>query len=362
MRKYINSAFILLTLFFGQTSFAQAMTNSNTNQLVNQEITQWISQHQIPGVAVAIYYKGQDHYYNFGVADSSTNKPVTKDTIFELGSVTKSFTATLLGICVEQRKCKLSDPVSLYLPALANNNNDAISHITLQELATHTSSLPRMAQDLGVSQVTAANANNQLMLLLPQWQPNNPIGTHYLYSNIGYGLLGEAVANALGSNYNDAVNQYIFNPLNMSSSYVTVPDSQQYRYAQGYNEQGNPAPHYVNSPWPGGGGLRSSAYDMLQYLKANLGVSSTPTQLFAAMKLTQQGYFQVKPNFTQGLAWQLMHIHNLDIINKNGMNKGFNTYVAIVPQQQIAIVVLANKRGVIPGKIANQILQDLSQS
>lgn len=378
MRQYIYYIFLSICILFSQPLFAQSITNNspdqstanfdssqnvannNPDQIVQQYITAWMSQNQIPGVAVAIYYQGQDHYYNFGVADTSTNQPVTQNTIFELGSVSKSITATLLGICVEQGKCHLNDPVTKFLPALASNNNNAINQVTLQELATHTASFPRMSEDFGVADPTAANANTQLMSDLSQWQPSYPIGTQYQYSNIGFGLLGEAVSNALGTNYSDAISQYIFQPLNMSNSFVAVPADQMNHYAQGYNEQGDPAPHYQTSAWPGGGGVRSTSADMLQYLKANLGALNISPQLSAAMNLTEQGYFNVNPNFTQGLSWQLKNIQNLNVINKNGMNQGFNTYVAMVPQQKIAIVVLANKRGVNPNKIANQILRALA--
>lgn len=375
MRQYI---FLSICILFSQPLFAQSITNNtpdqstanfdssqnvannNPDQIVQQYITAWMSQNQIPGVAVAIYYQGQDHYYNFGVADTSTNQPVTQNTIFELGSVSKSITATLLGICVEQGKCHLNDPVTKFLPALASNNNNAINQVTLQELATHTASFPRMSEDFGVADPTAVNANTQLMSDLAQWQPSYPIGTQYQYSNIGFGLLGEAVSNALGTNYSDAISQYIFQPLNMSSSFVNVPEDQINHYAQGYNEQGDPAPHYQTSAWPGGGGVRSTSADMLQYLKANMGALNISPQLSAAMNLTEQGYFNVNSNFTQGLSWQLKNIQNLNVINKNGMNQGFNTYVAMVPQQKIAIVVLANKRSVNPNKIANQILRALA--
>lgn len=378
MRQSIYYIFLCVSLLFTQSLFAQSITNdspdqttanvdssqnvanNNPDQIVQQYITAWMSQNQIPGVAVAIYYQGKDHYYNFGVADTSTNQPVTQNTIFELASVSKSITATLLGICVEQGKCRLNDPVTKYLPALANNNNDAINQVTLQELATHTAGFPRTSDEIGVTDPTSANADSQLMSNLAQWQPSYPIGTQYQYSNIGFGLLGEAVSNALGTNYSDAIQQYIFQPLNMTSSFVTVPEDQMNRYAQGYNTQGEPAPHYQTSAWPGGGGVRSSSSDMLQYLKANMGVSNISSQLSAAMNLTEQGYFNVNPNFTQGLSWQLKNLQNLNVVNKNGMNQGFNTYVAMVPQQKMAIVVLANKRGVKPNQIANQILHALA--
>ena len=377
MRNFFCSAFLLLTILFCQTSFAQNVTNSgpdqlvqqyiststnNIDQIVRQNISNWMIQDNIPGVAVGIYYQGQNHFYNFGVANKSAQQPITKDTIFEIASLTKPFTATLLGICIQQGKCHLNDPVIKYLPALAKSNNAAISQVTLQDLATHTASFPRMVQRFGVKDDQSQNANDQLMQQLLQWQPKYPIGTHYSYSNIGFGLLGEAVANALGENYDIAIKQYILQPLDMSSTAAIVPVNQLNRYAQGYDAQGNPALHHVSTPWPGSASLRSTSSDLLQYLKANLGVIKIPTQLSAAINLTQQGYFKIKPNFMQGLAWQLKIKHNLNIINKTGTNAGFNSYVVMLPQQKIAIVVLTNKSGDRPGKIANRILQELAQN
>lgn len=363
--RYIKLIYFIICFIFTPCVLAQTTPNNNLDQIVQQSVNTWMTNQQVPGVAIAIYYQGQDHFYNFGVANKNTQQAITQNTIFELASVTKSFTATLLGICVEQGKCHLNDPVIQYLPALASTHNLPIDQVTLQDLATHTASFPRMPEDFGVTDVHAPDANANLMHQLTQWQPDYPIGTQYAYSNIGFGLLGEAVSNALGEDYSSAVQQYIFQPLGMSSTEVTVPADLQARYAQGYNNEGNPAPRYAPATWPGGGALRSTSADMLQYLKANLDAnlntanSQIPAQLSAAMQLTQKGAFQVNPHFMQALAWQRNMRNTVLVINKNGENIGFNTYIAILPQQNIAIVVLDNKRGSKPGKVAHAILQQL---
>lgn len=350
-----------MSIFISNVTFAKSTSNTTINQIVQQNISSWMTQDNIPGVAVAIYYQNHDYFYNFGVANKLTQQPVTKDTIFEVASLTKPITATFLGICVQQRKCHLNDSVTQFIPALAKNKNAMINQVTLQNLATHTSGLPRMPKGLGVND-RATNAEDQLINNIQKWQPEYPIGSHYSYSNIGFGLLGEAVSNAEGENYENSIKQYILQPLDMVNTEINVNTKQQNQYAQGYDEQGNPAIHHVSTPWPGSASLRSTSADLLQYLKANLGVINISNQLSAAMNLTLQSYFQVKPHFAQGLAWQLKIKHHLKIINKTGTNAGFNSYEVMLPQQKIAIVVLTNKTGDKPGEIANKILEALVQN
>lgn len=352
---------VIACLLFNTTLFAQNTIDNNSIQQIQTQITLWMADYKIPGVAVGLYYKGQDYYFNFGVANKSTSSPVTKNTIFELASVGKTLTATLLGICIEQNKCHLNDSVNRYIPQFAQDKNAAINQVTLQQLATHTSGLPRSVNDLGTIDLQASNANEVLIHKLMIWQPDKPVGTQYLYSNIGFGLLGKVVTQAMDIDYLTAYSQYIFNPLHMTKSYVNVPNNELTQFAQGYNRKGNSSAHYPPTVWPGGGSMSSTSSDMLQFLKAELGVGQlNKNTLTQAMQLTQQSYLQLKPNLMQGLAWQRLIKDHILIIRKKGMNKGFNNYVAFVPQQKIAIVILTNKRGDKPDKIANQILQELS--
>lgn len=359
MRKLSSFLILLVGLFSFQLTFAQSITPNGTGATIQQLTSEWIADNQVPGVAVAVYYNGQDHFYNAGYANEDTQQPVTKNTIFELASLGKTLTATLLGICVEQNKCSLNDHAIKFLPQLKNNKNIPFSQVTLQELATHTSSLPRTYQELGVEDAQAPNAYNLLMQQLAAWQPDNTIGSQYLYSNIGFAILGQCVSNALGVNYQNAYQKYIFGPLNMTSSYVNVPADQFNRFAQGYNKKGNPAEHYPPSPWPGGGSISSDSSDMLQFGKAIIGAGNANAQLFSAMNITLQTYQPIAQNVLQALAWEKVTKNGLVFYRKNGMNKGFNTFVILVPQQKIAIVVLANKRGSRPGRLAHEILNVL---
>lgn len=331
------------------------------DKIVHQSVSDYMSQQQVPGLAIGIYYRNSDHYYNFGTANKETMQPVTQNTIFELASVSKIFTATLLALCVQQGTCKLDDSVTKYLPALATTNGLPIDKVSLVDLATHTASFPRDVTGFGVERIQSPAARGELMTQLRQWQPDYPIGTYYVYSNISFGLLGEAMSNAFHKSYSDAVTNLIFTPLKMHGSYENVPSSENFRYAQGYWADGTLAPHYGPANWPGGGGLRSTAADLLNFLKANLGVNNPamPALLSAAIQLSHKQYFQVNPNFSLGLGWQRNTTNNVLMFNKNGMNSGFSSYIAFYPQQKIAIVVLANQRKAMPGILAKNIMSKL---
>lgn len=358
--KKMTSLLAIVFLFMMQVVYGQP-NPSNPSQIVANVIYPYMQNNQVPGVAVALYYQGHDYYYNFGVMNKATGQPITQNTIFGIASVTKVFTASLLAVCMQQGRCKLSDPLVNYIPALQNTHNLPIDQVTLQNLVTHTSSLPRDPADFGVINVATPQSYNQLMQDLINWQPNYPIGSHYLYSNLGFGLLGQAMGYAFKTTYINALRQEVLIPLQLNSTFIVAPNNYVSQLAQGYSIQNNPIYPAPITNWPGGGALRSSSADLLTLVKANLGVlPGVPAQLASALQATHQGLFTVGPNMTQALAWQRNMINNILVVNKNGMIPGFSSYIAFLPQQKIAIVVLTNKARVKPGKAAVAIVQALA--
>ncbi len=344
---------VLVSSLLSSVTFAEG---SNVRNLSDNIVNTIMSQQNIPGVAVAIFYQGKEYYFNYGVTNSQSATPVTSDTIFELASVTKIFTTSALSVLVQQGKVKLTDPISAYLPALANTQGLPIDQVTLLNLATHTASFPRDITDFGADK----NDQTGFMQSLKTWQPQNPIGSNYLYSNVGFGLLGKVIANASGQDYQTLISNTITSPLGMKSTYVTVPTSLSANQAQGYGPMGNPAPAYQPGFLYGGGALRSSARDLLAFMEANLGVkANVPPLLQTALLKAQQPYYQVKPGFTMALGWQRMTKSGTLLLTKNGMNQGFSSFIGFAPDQKLGVVVLANQRKGLAAKMGNQLLQGL---
>ena len=371
MRKILaaNTGFMMTTsLLLSSSVWAlEEGDRQRIASLVGDTVAPLMAEHRIPGMAVALSIDGQRHYFNYGEADQEAGVPVTEKTLFELGSISKIFTAALTGYAQSSGALALSDPASQYLPALEGSAFDAI---TLLELGTYT------AGELPLQFPDAVQSDEQMIDYYRQWQPESPSGSHRLYSNPSIGLMGYLTAQRLGQPFATLMKEALFDPLGLEHSFYQVPESQQVHYAYGYSKED--APIRVN---PGildaqAYGLKSTAADVLTFVEANMsGLDESPLDepLTQALAATRTGYFNVG-NMTQGLGWesypypvtldQLLAGNSLEMIlepnpanrlhpplaprqqafyNKTGATNGFGGYVAFVPSEQIGIVMLANR-------------------
>lgn len=154
----------------------------------------------VPGMAIAVSVEGKQQFYHYGVASKQTGKPITNQTLFEIGSLSKTFTATLAAYANDEGKLSFAEPASRYLPELRGS---AFDHVSLLNLATHTSGLPLFVPD----EVTN---DAQLMAYYKQWQPSQPAGSTRVYSNLGIGMLGMITAKSLNQPFAQAMEQRLF--------------------------------------------------------------------------------------------------------------------------------------------------------
>lgn len=315
-------------------------------------------------MAIAITMDGERYFYHAGVTSRETHQPVTSDTLFEIGSISKTFTATLATYAQEHGKLSLDDKVSKHLPALSGSSFD---HISLLNLATHTAGgLPLQVPD-------DIQGNDQLMDYLRQWRPAFGAGTHRTYSNISIGLLGVITAASMRLPFEDAIENTLFPGLGMTHSYVRVPAAQTRRYAQGYTRKDAPVRLNAGVLAAEAYGVKSNAVDMIRFIEANMHMVAIDPKLQRAITHTHTGYFKAG-DMTQDLIWEhypyplnLKQVlaGNSDamvyestpvkslgksmppdahvMINKTGSTNGFAAYVAFIPAQKLGIVMLANK-------------------
>lgn len=339
MKAWIVRLAILFcyTLWFSDsegTEMEEQIKSMKGKKIIDSIIEPYMQEMGIPGIAIG-YYDGENgQLYSYGYANIVSKVKITPETIFEIASVTKVFTSTLVALEVVKDKMKLTDPVAKYLPALKGTK---AGDITLKELATHTSSLPRVPPA-----TNKIYEKKSIIEFLQKWVPSYPIGTKYLYSNLGFGVLGYALANLEDSSFEEMVERNICKPLKMFSTLVHIPPGLVSQYSQGYTKNGEIAQRYAMNAWPAGGSLRSTARDLLKFLEANLGKISS-RELKQAMELSQKEYFQVRPGFSMGLGWQRVKTKNHLIIDKNGGVKGFSSYIGMIPEKNIGIVILLNK-------------------
>ncbi|WP_246448963.1 class C beta-lactamase [Paracoccus amoyensis] len=322
-----------------------------------------VAEYDIPGLIVGVTQNGQHSFYATGLASREEQRPVTPDTLFELGSISKIFNVTLAALAEEHGQLSLSDSVSQHLGVLEGT---AFGGLTLMDLATHNSGgLPLQVPD-------DAKTTDDLIAWLADWQPAQPGARSY--SNISIGLLGHVTAQAMNQSFAAAVQARLLPLLGMTNTWIDVPATATPDYAFGYDRDTN-APIRVN---PGvladeAYGIKSSARDMLRLLDAQMDQSGLPDDLAAAIVQTQRPQRRTD-SFEQAMIWeryplpidlqQMIKGNSTDfilnaqpasavdpasgkngdvILSKTGATNGFGAYVAVIPSRQLGIVVLANR-------------------
>lgn len=340
---------------FGQDDAFQAQAR--------EAFAEAIKEYRIPGLVVGVTRNGQHSFFATGLASRAGNKPVTPDTLFELGSISKIFNVTLAALAEQRGLLSLDDTAARHLcPEGCSIGND----MTLMDLATHHSGgLPLQVPD-------SVSGTGELINWLKDWQPPQPGARSY--SNISIGLLGHITAGAMGMSYTQAVETVLLPELGLTNTWIKVPESAMDTYAFGYHRKTD-KPIRVN---PGvldaeAYGIKSNARDMLKLLDVELGAGRVSPDLSAAVRRTQEGQFRTA-KFVQAMIWEqygwpadvdtMTSANGYDfilkpqpmeriapalpprkdvILNKTGSTNGFGGYVALIPGEKLGVVVLANR-------------------
>lgn len=264
---------------------------------------------------------------------------VDGDTVYEIGSVTKTFTATLLARAVLAGRATLDTPVARLLPGSTIPSRNG-REITLAELATHRSGLPRLPLNLQPRDRANPFADYdavKLKAFVARYTlPRDP-GAAFEYSDTGFGLLGQALAEAESTSWADLVDRAILAPLGMIRSGTAATEALRGRSVPGYDSADKPAVAWDIPALAGTGALRSTARDMLRYLRANMGVDASP--LAAAISLAHQPIADMDPTTRIGLAWR---ISAKGIVWHPGMTWGHRAFVGFTADRRRGVVILSN--------------------
>ena len=223
-----------------------------------------MKQHEIAGMAVAVTRQGEQHFYSFGLASWETRVPVTNDTLFEVGSISKTYSATLAAYAQALGRLSLADPVERHVPELAGS---AFGKVSLLGLATHTAGgFPLQVPD-------TVRDRAQLMAYLQAWQPSYAEGTRRTYANPSIGMLGVATANAMGQAYVPLMQGTLL-PAGPAQHLSAGAGRQMARYAQGYDKRNQPVRVSPGVLADEAYGVKTSARDLLRFVELNLGGTS----------------------------------------------------------------------------------------
>jgi CubicO group peptidase (beta-lactamase class C family) len=267
------------------------------------------------------------------------------ETLFEIGSATKVFTAILLADAVARGEVDLSDPVATLLPSNLRMPSRGGKQITLEHLATHTSGLPRLPSNLtpkNLSNPYADYTAAQLYEFLSSHELTRDPGERYEYSNLGAGLLGHVLALKAGVDYETLVRRRITGPLGMASTTVTLDDGLKKRLAAGHNAQRVAVPNWDIPTLAGAGALRSSASDMLRFLSAQLGLMESPLSKTMAATLASRRPTG-NPRMEIALGWHILQSPGGgEIVWHNGGTGGYRFFMGFNPKTKRGVVVLSN--------------------
>lgn len=345
-------------------SRAQAGEDAELERLAGPALRALMKANGIPGLVLGVTREGRHATVALGVTARERGRPVMADTLFELGSVSKTFTVALAALAAERGRLDLSAPLGAALPEVAGTPFGALTAI---DLATHaTGGMPLQLPD-GIRSEAA------LLGWLREWRSAAPPATRRSYSNVSIGVLGLLVARAFGTSFARAAEGELFAPLGLKSTFIEVPAGAKARYAMGYNKANAPVRVTPALLEPEAYGVKSTAADMLAFLDAQLGATRVPEELARALARTHTGYFETA-NYVQEMIWErypwpvaldrLLAGNSLDMalkpqpiarldpplapvpasyVNKTGSTSGFGSYVVLLPARRLGIVLLANR-------------------
>lgn len=332
--------------------------------IVEQLIPELMKKNDIPGMAVAVSYNDKDYFFEFGVQDKQSGAPVTQSTLFEVGSISKLFTATLASKSQLQGKLSFERPIEHYM---SNLEGTSLGKVPVLHLATHT------AGGFPLQLPNNVNTTNELENYYQTWQPKDAIGTQRAYANPSIGLLGMLTAKVNNTDFSTLLTNELLAPVGLTNTYLEVPPEALANYAWGNNKNGQRVRLNSSLLADEAYGIKTSNKDLLQFLKANFADSNSTALIDKAMLDTHASLFDTGM-FHQALIWDkfqypinpctLKQGNSLEVIfnnvpvkqlnpatqgfkhyalSKTGSTNGFGAYVIVIPHKKLAIAMLANK-------------------
>jgi serine-type D-Ala-D-Ala carboxypeptidase/endopeptidase len=331
-----------LTLAFAGAFPLPGAAQFPTDSAVRTIIKQRVDDRRSPGIVVGLLEpdgKTRVVAYN----ERTHGEPVfDARTLFEIGSITKAFTGALLADMVARGDVKLDDPVAKFLPPTVRMPARAGKQITLLDLATQSSALPRLPANMKPANSANPYADytvDQLYEFLGSHELRRDIGAQYEYSNLGFGLLGHVLALRAGQSYEALVRERILAPLGMNNTSITLSAQQRALLAPGHNIGGDTVANWDLPVFAGAGALRSNVEDMLTFLQANVNPHAGNAPRIHGAHVARK---PAGNNMEIGLGWHIMKRPDRKIVWHNGGTGGYRAFAGFDPETRRGVVVLTN--------------------
>ncbi len=365
---------------------ASTVLDKDTNNIctefkvkIDEVVLPFINTNKSVGFSVGIIRGEDSAVFGYGRVSLDNGRQPDGDTIYEIGSITKVFTALLLAYMTENGRVNPADSIGQFLPLSVQVPIYDNTEIKLVDLASHMSGLPRIPSNLNnfkdyltldfVKNPYASYTPSRLYTFLSKHTLKNRPGTQYSYSNLGMGLLGHILARSQTKTYEDMVVSYICNQLGMNDTRITLSPDQKTRLAQGYQGVSSishlrlsfPAKNWDIPTLSGAGALRSTVNDLIKFLSANMGITQTP--LNTSMDTTQIARHKIKSNMSIAMGWHIQEPDSQDdaIIWHNGGTGGYSSYMGFNKKHRIGVVILSNSASRVVDEAGIRIIKTLKE-
>lgn len=336
----------IASAIFLRQARAEFMADGDVRSLLQDRID---NAHQSVGIVVSSYDSASQKIVTYGRSGASNDRALDGDTVFEIGSITKVFTSLLLTEMVTRSEVALDDPVSKYLPDNVKMPSRNGKQITFLDLATYTSGLPRIPDGIPSfgDNPYASYTVEQLYSFLSNHVLRFEPGTHYEYSNLGFGLLGHVLALRANASYEDLVVSRICTPLGLEDTRISLTGSMRERLAQGHQSILKATSNWDLPTLAGAGALRSTSNDLVKFMRAAC-LSDAGAPLRPAFDLLLQTRRATdKPNEMVGLGWFARTGNDDEIVWKDGETGGYASFVGFSTRRRAGAVVLSNSTNII---------------
>lgn len=348
-------ALVLVTALAASPAYSQ--DRFAPDSLVRAILVDRVASKRGMGFVVAVMERGKPPRIQTAGVSGLSGVPLDGNTVFEIGSVTKVFTGALLAEMVARGEVRLDDPISKYLPAAVRVPSRKGRQITLVDLSTQSSGLPRLPTNMRPGDIGNPYADYTVDLLykfLSGYTLPRDIGERYEYSNLGVGLLGHVLSLRAGKPYGQLLKERILEPLGMNDTGVELSSAMKARMAQGFNAEGTPMHLWDLPTLAGAGALRSTANDMLKFLAASLDSSSVPLgKVLTQSRMSRRN--ADRPGNRIGLGWHLVDVFGSTQTWHNGGTGGFRSFIGIDEAKHRGVVLLSNST-ITPDDIAFHLL------
>jgi len=341
MKRYFFTS-LLGIILLTSTNYINHAQSQNLPENVVNAINSRIEGANNVGIMIGIVDENGPRYYGFGQVSLDSDKVPDEHTVYEIGSISKVFTAILLADMVNKKELKLNDPIQKHLPEHVKIPGRNGKDIQLHHLSTHYSSLPRLPNNMNPANPANPYADYSVDMMyefLTGHTLTRDIGSRFEYSNLAVGLLGHILALKNGTSYEDLLKDRIINVLDLNETSITLTTELKSRLAKPYSN-GVEVENWDLPTLAGAGAIRSTAHDMLRFLSANMGVLESP--IYKAMKLSHKPRESAQANTQIGLGWVIRDINDKKIIWHNGGTGGYRSFAGFIPEDKIGVVVMTN--------------------